>query len=341
MDSARIRQYSPDWIWETDPEGHFTYSSERCNGLLGYAADELLSLSIQELAIPAGSGVFADVAHHRSSFRLLRHWVRCKDGRALEVETSGEPIIDGSGCFRGLLAISRDRSDPPGDGIRPLRSGNNHGMASDGGSEPALRQRDALVREIHHRIKNTLQGVASLLWQQALKYPDSRSAIEQAVSQVRSIATVYGLQGRFGSGVVLLCELVPVICSTAESLFPHRVDVVQHAQLSQQHLIPDEEAVPLALVINELIFNAIKHGGPPDGRTKIEVGLSDTDDSARLVVRNHGSLPDSFDFDRGEGIGTGLDLVRALLPRRGAQLSFAKDGAMVEASLLLTAPVID
>jgi PAS domain S-box-containing protein len=343
MDSGLIGQLSPDWIWQADTDGQFLYTSERCRELLGYAAAELLTLSIADLAVPRSTGAFADLAHQQSPFRLVRNWVRHKDGHVLEVETNGEPILDAAGRIRGVLAITRDRTDPT-ELRRRSNAEDRWGEAVQVDTGPAglaARQRDALVREVHHRIKNTLQGVANLLWQQSMKNPGSRDAIEQAIGQVRSIAAVYGLQGKFDSGIVLLCELVPLICSTAESLFQKNVDVVLCSRLTRKRLVMDEEAVPLALVVNELVCNAIKHSATGSQRTRVDVDLGDAEDSARLVVRNCGSLSPAFDFNRGAGLGTGLDLVRALLPRRGARLRFETTAATVDAILELSSPVVD
>ncbi len=98
----------------------------------------------------------------------------------------------------------------------------------------------------------------------------------------------------------------------------------------------------IALIVNELFTNAIKHQsgaseGPP---APVRIGCACDDDKIVVTIRNAGALPPGFDFAAGAGFGTGLTLVRALLPRTGATLSYASaaDGG-VETRLTLSAPV--
>lgn len=73
----------------------------------------------------------------------------------------------------------------------------------------ALAQRDALIREVHHRIKNNLQIVVGLLRRDAARHPETGPLLESAISQVQAIAEVHGLHGRVTQSGVMLCELLP------------------------------------------------------------------------------------------------------------------------------------
>jgi len=105
--------------------------------------------------------------------------------------------------------------------------------------------------------------------------------------------------------------------------------------------IASDEAVSVALVLNELILNAVKHS-PPEGFAPT-VSLTADGGSADVLIRNavkNGGGPE-IDIDGGQGLGTGLRLVRSLLPETGARVSYeAEQENVMLTRLTLTAPVI-
>lgn len=200
-----------------------------------------------------------------------------------------------------------------------------------------LAQRDALVREVHHRIKNNLQGITGLLRQFAQAHPETADPINQAIGQVRSIAVIHGLQGRHTRRTVRLCELTGAIASDIEALWqvPVRVDL---PACWTPCIVAESESVPLALVLNELIINAVKHGRQKTDGVDVRLRKGDQADHIHIRISNTGNwlLPQP-----GKGpIRSGLQLVEAMLPRSGAQLLREQDHGMIHVSLTLTPPVI-
>lgn len=212
----------------------------------------------------------------------------------------------------------------------------------------AQRQRDTLVREVHHRIKNNLQGVVGLLRSHQVERPETRDALDAAIAQIQTVATIHGLQGGDTHARPGFCELVNAIVAAAYG----RVGIDFRAaseggaacRVSEggdgpcQVEIAAGDAVPLALVVNELVTNAIKH---TDAQQAVEVSLTTLRHEVRLTIRNRGKrLPPGFDVRTGQGVGTGLSLVTALLPREGAALAVYQDGEWVVSELLLSEPAI-
>ena len=202
--------------------------------------------------------------------------------------------------------------------------------------EAAIAQRELLVREVHHRIKNNLQGVAGLLQQIAARRPEVKAVINEAVGQVQAIAQVYGLQVGM-SGPLRLRKVVEAVMGSVQRMSGREILVeVDGAMAEQSHRwgLPEAEAIPIALTLNELFTNAVKHGGDAPVRCELRF------DPEQVVLRivNTGRLPPGFDLAQVRGGVSGLGLVRALLPRRSALLGLTQDGEQVVCELSLWPP---
>jgi len=203
--------------------------------------------------------------------------------------------------------------------------------------EEAVTQRDVLVREVHHRIKNNLQGVAGLLQQMASAKPEVASTLNEVAGQIQAIAQVHGLQ--IGSGGTLpVLGVAQGIFSNLGAMFGADVRFESDAPALWRWGLPENEAVPLALVINELGTNAIKYRSSRE--LAIEVRIETRHDGIALLIDNAGHLPPGFDLARVVSGVTGLSLIKALLPRRGAKLRIEQLGSLVRTTLELGGPAI-
>jgi PAS domain S-box-containing protein len=203
--------------------------------------------------------------------------------------------------------------------------------------EDAVRQRDVLVREVHHRIKNNLQGVAGLLQHMASGKPEVAPQLNEIAGQIQAIAQVHGLQiGAAGTLPVL--GVVQGIFNNLAAMFGVEVRLVPSASALWRWGLPEGEAVPLALVINELGTNAIKYRESRD--LTLDVQVLSRPDGLAVRIQNAGRLPAGFDLGRISSGVSGLGLIKALLPRRGAHLTLEQDDDRVTALLDLSAPAV-
>lgn len=200
-------------------------------------------------------------------------------------------------------------------------------------------QRETLVREVHHRIKNNLQGVIGILRRHAEHQPQLTDPIRTVIGQVQSIAAIYGLKGRTASAPIRLDDLIRSIAADIEALWYRRIAIDTPPALSSC-TVAEAEAVPLGLVINELILNAIKHG---DGFDHIKITLRNGEQpkTVRIRILNTGELPPDLNLHIQSNMSSGLNLVESLLPRQGAVLSWEQQDHIVATSLTLGPPVID
>lgn len=103
---------SSDWIWEVDEHGLYTYSSPQVYSILGYTSDEVIGKTPFDLMVPIEAAQlkerFDSYAGERKHFRLLENANLHKNGQTVFLESSGTPIIDGQGVFKGYRGVDRD-----------------------------------------------------------------------------------------------------------------------------------------------------------------------------------------------------------------------------------------
>lgn len=204
--------------------------------------------------------------------------------------------------------------------------------------EAALAQREMLVKEVHHRIKNNLQGVAGLLQQIAQRKPEVAGAMSEVVGQVQAIAQVYGLQVGV-TGPLRLKNVVEAITGSVQKTFGFPLELGISGPAPERWALPESESIPIALTLNELLTNAIKHSRGGE-QHPVDCRLECHEDRIRLTIANHGRLPEGFSLQRFPGGVSGLGLVRSLLPRRHARLTLEQRGDEVLAVVELDPPTV-
>lgn len=320
-----VMENSSDAILLSTMNGRIFDANRSAEILFGYKREELFRLHASALH-PASeqnklSAAFFDV--NLKNFALNDQLVLRKDGSIVAVEVAatainymGEKVA--LGMFRDITKRKQDE-------------------------EALLAQqkvyRNTLIREVHHRIKNNLQGVVGLLRQHAARNTDLRVPLESAISQINAIAVVHGLFGNKDHAKIILCEMARATCIAACGVSSNAIapDIIVDVK-KPVHLL-DDEAVPVALILNELICNAVKHQS--DHLQPIRVYIRDEPGSVVIsIITPDTQLPHGFDFSTGQGLGTGLRLVKSLMPNPGCQLSIRNEAMDVTAELRISSPII-
>ena len=192
--------------------------------------------------------------------------------------------------------------------------------------ETALEARTMLLHEVDHRVKNNLQMIASLILMQSRNIPDEgvRESLRAMLSRVEALSTVH--RRLYQSDDVTRFDIGDFVNDLVRDLIAAsgRDDISTDLDLSTIE-VPAQKAAPVALMINELVTNALKHafraGGPgtigvkmdkPDGHYRIQV----SDDGAGIKPRPDGDEHQSF----------GTTLVRALARQLQADVEWKSDG---------------
>jgi len=297
---------APDAIVVVDMDGIITIVNSETERMFGYERQELIGQAIEILVPESARG------HHeadRSAYSAAPNTRpmgagrqlsgRRKDGREFPVEISLSPLRTEKETL--VISIVRDVTE------RRLFEEQ---------IQTSLREKESLLREIHHRVKNNLQITSSLLRLQASNISDplARTIFAETQLRIRSMALVHEklyqaknlTRINFGDYVRTLGELLfKSFAVTGDSV---SLDVA-----GSEVFLDIDTAVPCGLIVNEVLSNALEHAFP-GGSGAISVRLERMDDRCVMTIRDDGiGLPPQFDLRAVDTLG--LQLVRGLVPQ--------------------------
>ena len=308
---ARFRSLAeamPHGVWQTDAAGHMEYLNARWRDYGGAAA----VAGWAEMLHPEDAGRFGeDWAAVRAAGAELDVDVRLKraaDGAWRWFRVKGAPVADAAGALRHWVGTCTDIQD--------------RRQAEDALREALAAQR-MLAREADHRIKNSLQLVAALLRLQSGRAADplTRAALEAATARVRAVAEAHrALQNSADLRSVQLHDMLRDLAAAAAALHPGAdIRILAPEGLS----LDAERAIPLALVLSELVTNALKHAYPEDQGGPVYLMAEANGDRLLAVVADDGRGM----AEGGAAHGSlGETVVRSLARQIGASLSRDSNG---------------
>jgi PAS domain S-box-containing protein len=292
-----VLETAMDGFWLTDLEGNLLEVNDTYCRMSGYAAHELTAMNVSHIEVmetPEDTAKHIQKVMTEGADRFeTQH--RRKDGTIYDVETGVQfiPLEGGR-----LVVFLRDISDRKK-------------------SEQALRdqliEKEIILKEVHHRIKNNIASIGSLLTLQAgsTSNAEARTAIENAVHRVESVRQVY--EKLLYSESYKELSIKDYIESLTESIiatFPGR----EHLRLDldiDDFCISVRNAFPLGAIINELLTNCIKYAFKGKTSGRIKLSLCRANGQAVLRITDNG-IGLSEDFDPETSGGFGIMLVRLL-----------------------------
>jgi PAS domain S-box-containing protein len=217
------------------------------------------------------------------------------------------PLYDGKGNINGAIETIRD--------ITERKKSENEIKSS-------LKEKNILLQEIHHRVKNNMQIISSLLNLQS-RYVDEEEAVnvlKESQNRVKSMAMIH--EKLYESDDLAHINFIEYIHSLVTNLFySYNLEYAQIKQILEIENINlnMETAVPCGLIISELISNSLKYAFP-NGKGEIYVSLKSVEDKYELIIRDNGiGLPEELDFDHLESLG--LRLVTSLTEQIDGELT--------------------
>ena len=276
-----------DGLLRVDFNGIITYATP--NAVMIYrrlGVDALVGKSIYEIGLDE-----TPILSALEDRKAVRREVTEKN---MTVIKRAIPLIE-KDHVKGIIAIVRDVTD-----VRAR--------------EQQLKIKEATIREIHHRVKNNLQTIASLLRLQSrrMETPEARQALLESVGRISSIAVVHEILSQSGSGTLDFKEIAGNITGMIQSslVYPDKKITIMTRGAGGQ--IPSPMATALALVLTELVQNAVEHAFEGRDSGKIIILLERRGKTLTMAVNDDGiGLPEGFDIGKNSNLG--LQIVHTLV----------------------------
>lgn len=308
---------APNGMVMTDAAGRITMVNSQIEALFGYSRSELLDMSI-DLLVP-------------DRFRKLHPQVRSS--------YYSNPISRTMGKGRDLYALHANGKEFPVEiGLNPLHT--ESGMMilasvvditerkqQEEKLKAALKEKEVLLSEIHHRVKNNLQIIDSLIGIQSEKVTGTKAlaAFQESQNRVRSIAMIH--QILYESQDFSKVEIASVINSLVDNLIQsYGIDLSKIAMdlnLASVFL-PIDKSIPLGLIVNELVTNTMKHAFPQERQGKLTIQIRESaSNEVTLIVEDTGvGIAKDYNFDESDSLG--LQLVETLVDQLGGTLTIER-----------------
>lgn len=292
--------------------------------IFGYAAHEMIGGPIQRLFPPDRLDEEDVILARIRSGERVEHFEtvrRCKDGSDVSVSITISPIRDASGTIVGASKIVRDISERQRAqaALVQARDELEHMVAQ---RTRALEERNLLLREVYHRVKNNLQVVDGMVMLQAIRIadPQARDALNALSVRIQALGLVH--QQLMGSHDLKTFDVAAFLNQLVDNIAGGAADEGVTLSVDAVALpVGLDFAIPLGLVVTELVTNALKHAFP-DRTGAVAVGLQQDGDQLILQVRDDG--PEAETAATGAGLGAGL--VRQLVAQMGGAMTAHRNG---------------
>jgi PAS domain S-box-containing protein len=251
--------------------------------------------------IEAGESVKAG-GDYDIEYRIVR-----PDGEIRWVRDRAFPIVNGSGEVYRVAGVADDVTESK-QALEQIKM--------------SLHEKEVLLKEIHHRVKNNMQVITSLLSLQSKNIKDEQalSVFQDSQNRVKSMALIHETlyQSKDLSRIDFAEYLQKLVAHVSRS-YRLRPEAVKINIKVDNVSLPIDMAVPCGLIINELASNSIKYAFPADKRGEVNITFGQADAEYILCVSDTGvGLPEGFDPEKGKSLG--MKLVRMLTEQLGGEL---------------------
>jgi PAS domain S-box-containing protein len=298
---AAVVQSSDDAIIGMTPDGRVRSWNPGAHFLFGYTADEMEGRAISTV-VPRElqeetARLQAGLSRGERFVRIETKGVR-KDAEIIDVAVTISPICD-DGRVVGASMVARDITERSRAALAMRHS---------------LREKETLLKEIHHRVKNNMQLISSLLQLQSgyIRNPEALAIFQESRDRIRSMALIH--EKLYQSDSLAQIDLAGYVRGLVGILlrtYDTKAQAVRVESRIDGVLLNLEVAVPIGLILNELISNSLKHAFPGDRAGHIQISLHLHEGAFELVVRDDGvGCPPDFDWRESSSLG--LRLIRIL-----------------------------
>lgn len=262
-----IFAHTSEGIFQSTTSGRYLTVNPALADMYGFSGPsellrEVTDIAAQIYADPADRSRFIELLEQHGAVTNMEMRMRRRDGSIFWVSTNARAVRDAGGAIAYYEGTSQDITERKQSRER---------------IQDALREKEVLLREVHHRVKNNFQIISSLMNLQRQRIADAglRSHYGDAINRIAAMAAVH--ERLYRSADLSRVDLADYIADIAAELMTgfRRPDrpVALHCDTTPV-TVPVEIAIPCALIINEALTNSLKHAFPPDWRGDPEIRIT-------------------------------------------------------------------
>ena len=203
--------------------------------------------------------------------------------------------------------------------------------------ERELQGKDMLIREIHHRVKNNLQNIAAILQLQMRRTnsEEARNSFQASISRIMSIAAAQNVFSRQNIDTVKLKELLSYVMNTTLDSYKFEDQNILAVVEGRNVEISSSQAIPVALIANEVISNSMKHGIKGDENGEIRININENENIITMEFYDSGK--NDLILDSNDENKLGLQIVKALSKEQlGGTFTISKVNGETKAEVVFT-----
>jgi PAS domain S-box-containing protein len=303
-------------ILYVDTEDKIIFVNDNAIDMFGYSKKELIGSIANELLVEDSYREFM-----KEKIRLRRHgfadrfevMMKKKSGESIWVEISGAPLKDAKGNIIGSIGIHSDITDR---------------KKYENTIEASLKQKEMLLKEIHHRVKNNLQIISSLIKLQSshVNDKDIQGMFSESQNRIKTMALIH--EKLYRSSDLSVIEFYDYIKNLVDNLYiSYGISIDRVKPVFEFHSIylDIDTAIPCGLIINELITNCLKYAFPDHKNGSININLIDNGKGDFLmIIKDNGiGIPAEIDFLNSTTLG--LKLVKILSEQLGGNTELIRN----------------
>jgi len=299
------------------PSGHFADVNKFASQQLGYSAEKMLEMKVEDIIDPDKLDEMRTIifslfdGKHLKNRKTIETVLKRSDNSQINVEMSIS-LVKFSDVFY-IVMVARDITE---------RKEFENALKS------SLNEKEVLIREIHHRVKNNMQIISSLLnlQKQYVNDEEAVNVLKESQNRVKSMAMIH--EKLYKSRNFSEINFADYIRSLVSDLFySYGVDSnrVKTIILLEEVMMGLETAIPCGLIVSELVTNTLKYAFPHQEKGEFKIELhSDSDGFYDLIISDDGvGMPENINFDETDTLG--LQLVNSLVNQLEGTIELSRD----------------
>lgn len=308
---AAIVESSDDAIIGKNLDGIITSWNQGAQNIYGYSEEEIMGKSMLELIPQNHADEFPKFMEKIAKGEHIEHYETQrlrKNGETIDISLTLSPTRNADGEIDGASSIARDITEK---------------KKTEKALKKSLKDKEMLIGEIHHRVKNNLLIITSLLSLQSqyIKDKESLKIFQESENRARSMAMIH--EKLYQSSEAKRIDFTDYIRSLGTELYhTYALDtslINLDMDLDPGLILDVDTAIPLGLIFNELVTNCLKHAFPESKTGNIKVNFHKKDEDYVMSVEDDGvGLPEDLEIEKADSFG--LRLVTALSQQIDAQL---------------------